>query len=93
MKTGLSAFLTGAGGRWRPDISCPRKAIQNKGEIVAVPNYIPGGDAANPAWDFQLVVPDYQVGAEYGLRLRLVRKPWAGRADVLAEVREFLAGL
>ena len=40
---------------------------------------------------FQLIVPDYQVGQEYGLRMRLVYKPWAGRDDVLAEARKAYA--
>ncbi len=48
------------------------------------------GDAQHPAWDFQLIIPDYEVGREYSLNMRLVYKPWAGRADVLDEVRQFL---
>lgn len=43
----------------------------------------------NPAWDFQLVVPDYEVDHEYELKLRLVYKPWQGRDDVLNEVRRY----
>ncbi len=49
------------------------------------------GDAANPAWDFQLIVPRPEVDAEYTLDMRLVCKPWAGRADVLEEARRYLA--
>lgn len=49
----------------------------------------PAGDDTCPAWDFQLVVPDYEVGKEYGLKLRVVYKPWSGRADVLEEVRSY----
>lgn len=48
------------------------------------------GDAQNPAWDFQLIVPGYEVGKEYGLSMRLVCKRWIDRADVLAEVRKYL---
>jgi len=47
------------------------------------------GDDTNPAWDFQLIVPDYEVGQEYGLRGRLVYKPWEGREDVLREVAKY----
>jgi hypothetical protein len=48
------------------------------------------GDDTNPAWDFQLVIPDPQPGREYELRMRVVYKLWSGRADVLREVREWL---
>lgn len=43
----------------------------------------------NPAWDFQLLIPDYQVDTEYRLTMRLVYKPWVDRADVIAEVRKY----
>ncbi len=49
------------------------------------------GDGANPAWDFQLIVPDYRVRREYRLEMRLAYKPWVDRADVLNEVRRYLA--
>lgn len=49
------------------------------------------GDDANPAWDFQMVIPNPEVGREYGLDMRVVYKPWAGRADVLREVRSWLS--
>jgi hypothetical protein len=44
----------------------------------------------NPAWDFQLLIPDYQVNTEYRLTMRLVYKLWVDRADVIAEVRKYL---
>jgi len=51
----------------------------------------PAGDGFNPAWDFQYLMDDYEVGRGYGFRMRLVCKPWKGRADVLAEARAFLS--
>lgn len=50
----------------------------------------PTEEDTNPAWDFQLIVPGYEVGKEYGLKVRLVLKPWVDRADVLKEVRAYL---
>lgn len=50
------------------------------------------GDDTNPAWDFQMIVPDYKVGEDYELDMRLVYKKWQGRDDVLREVRAYLHG-
>jgi len=49
----------------------------------------PAGDDTNPAWDFQFIVPDYEIGKEYTLRYRIAYKPWAGRDDVLNEYNRF----
>ena len=49
------------------------------------------GDDTNPAWDFQLIVPDPKMGKTYGLDGRLIYKRWEGRADVLEEVVKYLA--
>jgi hypothetical protein len=49
-----------------------------------------GRTSNNPAWDFQLIVPNYKVDQEYGMRMRLVYKPWKNRDDVLAEVKKFM---
>ncbi len=51
----------------------------------------PDGTDTNPAWDFELVVPEYKVDQEYGFTMRVVYKPWAGRDDVLKEVKAYLA--
>jgi hypothetical protein len=47
-------------------------------------------DDTNPAWDFQLVIPEPEVGKEYGLDMRVIYKPWSGRADVLREVSSWM---
>jgi hypothetical protein len=50
----------------------------------------PDGQDTCPAWDFQLLIPRCAADTEYGLDMRLVYKPWKGRADVLAEVAPLL---
>lgn len=39
----------------------------------------------NPAWDFQLLVPRYEVHKEYGFRARIVYRERCSRAEVLRE--------
>ncbi len=48
------------------------------------------GDDSNPAWDFQLVMPEAEAMRGLHLEMRIVYKPWAGREDVLREVRSWL---
>jgi len=40
----------------------------------------------NPAWDFQYIVPKYEVKEEYGFRVRLAYRLRCSRADILREV-------
>ncbi|MFA6239889.1 MAG: hypothetical protein WC655_03115 [Candidatus Hydrogenedentales bacterium] len=47
------------------------------------------GDDTNPAWDFQMLIPNYEVNKDYHLNLRVVYKEWNGREDVLEEVRKY----
>jgi hypothetical protein len=39
----------------------------------------------NPAWDFQYLLPRYEVRREYEFRARLAYRPRCGRAEVLRE--------
>jgi hypothetical protein len=41
----------------------------------------------NPAWDFQYIVPKYEVKKEYGFRVRLAYRPRCSRADILREIQ------
>jgi hypothetical protein len=43
----------------------------------------------NPAWDFQYIVPKYEVKKEYGFRARLACRPHCSRADILREVNNW----
>ena len=46
-----------------------------------------GGGELNPAWDFQFIVPDFEVGGEYSFRARIMYKEFAGSHDVLEEFK------
>lgn len=50
------------------------------------------GTDTNPAWDFQFIVPNPEVGERYMLHARFVYKDWVDRADVLKEVEMYYAG-
>ena len=40
----------------------------------------------NPAWDFQYILPKYEVKKEYSFRARLAYRPRCSRAEILREV-------
>jgi len=46
----------------------------------------------SPAWDYVLHEEDAEPGRTYGWDLCLAVKPYAGRADVLEEVRRYMKG-
>jgi hypothetical protein len=46
----------------------------------------------NPAWDFQLIIPKYEVKREYGFRARLAYRPRCGRQGILDEVAKWRKG-
>lgn len=48
--------------------------------------------SSNPAWDFQYVLPRYEVNTDYGFRARLVYRPRCSRADVLKEYEAWRKG-
>ena len=47
--------------------------------------------AWSPAWDYVLHLDDAEAGRTYAWDLCLAARPYAGRRDVLAEVRRYLA--
>jgi len=48
---------------------------------------------SNPAWDFQFLIPVYEVLKEYGFRGRMVYRPHTDRAEILKDVAEWRKGL
>ena len=46
----------------------------------------------NPAWDFQLIIPQPEVMTEYALRVRTVLRPRCGRDDILGEYETWKNG-
>ena len=50
----------------------------------------PERQTTNPAWDFQFIVPEYDVNQEYGFQLRAVFRPRCSREEVLEEYRRWM---
>jgi hypothetical protein len=48
---------------------------------------------ANPAWDFQYLLPRYEVNKEYGFRARVVYRERCERAEVLREYEKWRKSL
>ncbi|HMC63566.1 MAG TPA: hypothetical protein VKI65_01385 [Gemmataceae bacterium] len=47
----------------------------------------------NPAWDFQYIIPKYEVRTEYGFRARVVYRERCDRAEVLRELESWRKSL
>lgn len=48
-----------------------------------------GGGSGNPAWDFQFIIPDFEVGKEYSFNTRLVYKEWKNKEDIISEYKRW----
>jgi hypothetical protein len=46
----------------------------------------------NPAWDFQFIIPKYEVNEDYGFKGRLVYRPKCSREEVIKEYESWKKG-
>ncbi len=47
-------------------------------------------DTHSPAWDWQYVIQNPELNKEYRYRARIVYKPYAGRADIIKEYKNWV---
>lgn len=50
-------------------------------------------ETTNPAWDFQYIVPKYEVNSDYRFRARVAYRPRCSRADILREYETWRSSL
>ena len=48
-------------------------------------------NTTNPAWDWQFIVPKYEVNREYKYRARAVLRPRCSRVEIIKEVERWPA--
>lgn len=48
-----------------------------------------GGGSHNPAWDFYIINPDFEVGKEYKFSIRMIYKPFKNADDILKEYKKW----
>jgi len=46
----------------------------------------------NPAWDFQFIIPDYELNEQYGFSARVVYRKFVDRRNLLEEYHKWKAG-
>ena len=55
--------------------------------------FVPIVAGLNPAWDFQYLIPGYEVSKEYAFRARLAYRPRCSRTEILQEVASWRRSL
>ena len=56
-------------------------------EIIRFSQSPNGAGPQNPAWDFQFIIPAYEVGKKYGFSVRLLYKEFKNKNDILSEYK------
>ncbi len=62
-------------------------------EVIRFSQSPTGGGETNPAWDFQLIIPDLKKGKEYTFRARMIYKPFISAEDITSEYISWNRGL
>jgi hypothetical protein len=60
-----------------------------KGQILRFAQSPTGGGETNPAWDFYILNPGFEVGKEYSFNVRLVYKPFVSGEDIREEYQKW----
>ncbi|MDB4583161.1 hypothetical protein N9164_08415 [Draconibacterium sp.] len=62
---------------------------ESKDGIIRFSQSPTGGGQGNPAWDFQFIIPEFEIGKEYSFNSRLVYKVWEGAEDIREEYKKW----
>jgi len=67
------------------------ESAKSNGTTVRFTQSPSGGGSGCPAWDFQMLVPDYQIDTPYGFSARVVYKPFQSHWDIENEYAQWQA--
>ena len=82
-------------------LACESPCLDGAGELAAVARLLPfvtedlGGPdhlGRNPAWDYDLILDDFETDTPYTWDLCLALLPITKRGEILEEYRRYLAG-
>ena len=67
--------------------------VFRKGDQIRFAQSPSGGGRGNPAWDFQFLIPDYEVGTRYGFVMRAMYAPYESAEQVERATRKHRSAL
>lgn len=77
-------------GRFHNMVFIQMFKLPSDGQILRFADSPIGGGNGNPAWDFFIINPNFELDKEYSFQVRLAYKKYLGQSDVLNEFNKWI---